>query len=53
MRVPSCSAVTGKREPICRQCVDRINPARINNGLQPIVPLPDAYEACDEWELDL
>jgi len=53
MRVPSSSAVTGKREPICRQCVDRINPARINNGLQPIVPLPDAYEACDESELDL
>jgi hypothetical protein len=52
MRVPSCSAVTGEREPICRQCVDRINPARINNGLQPIVPLPDAYEACDESELD-
>ena len=22
MRVPSCSAVTGEREPICRQCVE-------------------------------
>jgi hypothetical protein len=53
MRVPSSSAVTGEREPICRQCVERINPARINNGLQPIVvPLPDAYEACGESELE-
>lgn len=52
MRVPSCSAVTGKREPICQACVDRINPERIKNGLEPIVPHRDAYEACDESELD-
>lgn len=51
LRVPSCSAVTGKREPICRDCVTRINPARIANGLPPIVPLPDAYDAADEGEL--
>jgi hypothetical protein len=42
--VPSSSAVTGKREPICRDCVDRLNPIRIRNGFQPIVPLPGAYE---------
>lgn len=51
MRVPSCSAVTGKREPICATCVDRVNPMRIANGLEPIVPHPDAYEACEEDEL--
>lgn len=51
MRVPSCSAVTGKREPICADCVDRINPERIKNGLEPIVPHHDAYIACEESEL--
>jgi hypothetical protein len=51
LRVPSCSAATGKREPICQICVDRVNPMRIKNGLEPIVPLPDAYEACEEDEL--
>jgi hypothetical protein len=52
MRVPSCSAVTGKREPICARCVERVNPIRIKNGLEPIVPHPDAYEACHENELE-
>jgi len=52
MRVPSCSAVTGKREPICADCVERVNPIRIKNGLEPIVPHSDAYEACHEEELE-
>lgn len=51
MRVPSCSAVTGTREPICLGCVERVNPMRIKNGLPPIVPLPGAYEAADESEM--
>jgi hypothetical protein len=51
VRVPSCSAVTGKREPICQDCVDRVNPMRIKNGLPPIVVLPDAYDACGEDEI--
>jgi hypothetical protein len=42
--VPSIR-VNGTREPICQTCVDRVNPQRIANGLQPIVPLPGAYEA--------
>ena len=49
--VPSCSAVTGTREPICLSCVERVNPMRIKNGLDPIVVLPGAYEAMDEREL--
>ena len=52
MRVPSCSAKTGRREPICEDCVIRFNPIRIKNGLDPIVPHPDAYTACEESELD-
>jgi len=54
MRVPSVPAnisPTGTREPICEACVERVNPLRIKNGLEPIVPAPDAYEACDESEL--
>lgn len=51
MRVPSSSAITGTREPICATCVERINPTRIANGLDPIVPLPGAYEACEESEI--
>jgi hypothetical protein len=50
LRVPSLTW-KGTREPICQACVTRINPRRIANGLPPIEPLPDAYEACDEREL--
>jgi hypothetical protein len=37
----------GEREPICQSCVEAVNPRRIANGLPPIVPRPDAYQACD------
>lgn len=52
MRVPSIrDPNTGSREPICQACVERVNPMRIANGLEPIVPHADAYEPCDEREL--
>jgi len=51
MRVPS-ARVNGVRVPFCRQCVEWANPIRIKNGLEPIVPAPDAYDACPEEELD-
>ena len=50
VKVPSI-VVDGRREPICQACVDEANPTRIQNGLEPIVPLPGAYEPCDEGEL--
>jgi len=50
MKVPSVR-INGVREPICQACVNRANPERIKNGLEPIVPAPDAYKACDEKEL--
>jgi hypothetical protein len=50
LRVPSLH-INGAREPICRECVEAANPMRIANGLEPIVPAPDAYDACDEGEL--
>lgn len=49
-RVPSVR-IDGKREPICMNCVVRVNPIRVKNGLDPIVVLPDAYEPMDESEL--
>jgi hypothetical protein len=49
-RVPSV-LISGSREPICQACVNRVNPVRIKGGLEPIVPLPGAYEPTDESEL--
>ena len=49
-RVPSLR-VNGVREPICLACVTRANPVRVRNGLPEIVPLPGAYDACDESEM--
>lgn len=52
VRVPSIrDPATGNREPICQQCLERVNPIRIANGLQPIIPSPDAYEPVDESDL--
>jgi hypothetical protein len=50
MRVPSIR-IDGVREPICRDCVERVNPLRELRGLPPIELFPDAYEPCDESEL--
>lgn len=49
--VPSSSAVTGKREPVCGACMERLNRRRKEMGLEPFPILPDAYEACPEEEL--
>jgi len=35
----------GKREPICKLCVDKANPIRQENGLEPILVPEGAYEA--------
>ena len=51
MRVPSISIDGSPRRPICADCVERVNPQRAKNGLPLIVPLPDAYEPCDESAL--
>lgn len=49
-KVPSIP-IKGVREPICEVCVERANPVRIENGLDPIVVLPGAYEPIPEGEL--
>jgi len=51
VRVPSV-VVDGERYPICAGCVERANPLRAKNGLPLIVPLPGAYDPCDESELE-
>lgn len=50
-KVPSI-ALNGAREPICKTCVEEANPLRVANGLDPIVLHPNAYEPCDESELE-
>jgi hypothetical protein len=49
-RVPSLR-INGKREPICRGCVDAANQTRVKQGLEPHPILPDAYEAIPISEL--
>lgn len=41
--VPSL-IVKGKRQPICRDCVERVNPLRAERGLDPIMILRGAYD---------
>jgi hypothetical protein len=37
---------------VCLDCVvHAVNPIRIANGLDPIVPLPGAYDPIDERDL--
>jgi hypothetical protein len=50
VRVPSLT-INGTRQPICRNCVERANVMRARLGNPPIVPLPDAYDECEESEL--
>lgn len=50
VRVPSMR-VNGVREPICRECVTRINRNKVKRGEEPFAIAPDAYEAVSEDEL--
>jgi hypothetical protein len=51
LRVPSTTALTGEREPICRSCFDAINAKRTAAGLEAFPVAADAYDAIDEGEL--
>jgi hypothetical protein len=53
-KVPSITPPgRSQREPICENCVRRVNPMRVKNGLAPIEILPGAYEASEEGELNI
>jgi len=51
-RVPSLRDASGVRQPICVNCIAQANIVRKKNGLDPIVPLPGAYEPADENEVN-
>jgi hypothetical protein len=51
VRVPSFR-VNGTREPICQGCIETINLKRVANGVPPFTIAHDAYDACDEGELE-
>jgi hypothetical protein len=50
VHVPSIR-INGQREPVCLDCVHRVNPQRVKNGLAPIIPHRDAYSPAREDEL--
>jgi len=50
-KVPS-AVVNGRREPVCRECVEKANPEREKRGLPPITILPGAYEPASEETID-
>ena len=49
-RVPSIRH-EGVKQPVCLECINLANPRRIENGLSPLVPHPEAYQPLDENEL--
>jgi hypothetical protein len=51
IKVPSSSAITGKREPVCAACMNRINTYRVEHDLPPFVIQPDAYEPIPEGDV--
>ena len=52
MKVPSLRDNHGVRQAVCRNCVEAANEIRKGKGLEPF-PIPaDAYEPCDESELE-
>jgi hypothetical protein len=51
VKVPSFR-VNGTKEPVCAGCMDQVNVKRVELGV-PAFEIPaDAYEPCDEGELD-
>ena len=51
VKVPSFR-VDGTKEPVCRECIKQANELRIKNGVEPFIIPADAYEACEEGELE-
>jgi hypothetical protein len=44
LTVPSSSAITGQREPLCQLCMGFINAKREASGLSPFPIARDAYQ---------
>jgi DNA-directed RNA polymerase subunit RPC12/RpoP len=50
-RVPSSSAITGKKEPVCKDCMTRINMKRVELGIAPFEIMSGAYDPVSEEEM--
>lgn len=50
IRVPSVR-IDGKREPVCKTCIEELNAKRKLVGAEPWPVHPDAYEPVDENEI--
>jgi hypothetical protein len=50
-KVPSIRDAYQRKQPICRECVEKANPRRKANGVPEITILPGAYEEFHESEL--
>jgi len=48
--VPSLT-VSGLRLPVCEECIEQINTARIVEGIEPLHAHPDAYAHCGQGDL--
>jgi len=48
--VPSIR-IEGDKKPICKNCIEEVNPLRVKNGLSPIIIHPQAYEPENENNL--
>jgi len=44
-KVPSLNG-----QPLCKECVDKVNPIRIEKGLDPITYAKDAYDSGQDEE---
>ena len=51
LRVPSNRFGGQDRQPVCSDCVMKINEIRRQNGLMPFSVAEDAYDTIDEQEL--
>jgi hypothetical protein len=50
-RVPSTSAITGIKEPVCEPCMGRVNERRRSLGIEPVIIMCDAYAPIAEDDL--
>lgn len=50
MRVPSVR-IDGERQPLCRDCMGKVNALRKAQGRPQLNIFSDAYDACDERDL--
>ena len=52
VRVPSFRDKNNVRQPVCRACLEQINRQRQEMKLEPLAIPEDAYDYCEESELD-